>query len=171
MVKNGETASIDVGNEIPTISSKERSTENSGAPVISTVKYRKTGIRLTITPIIHSSGYVEININQELSEASLNVTSSIDSPTIFNRSLETTVTLKDGGSVLLGGLISESRSKGNSGIPVLGNLPLLGRIFSTDTKSTGRTELVLMVVPYIIDNPEDAKTISDSALEFYEMSL
>ena len=171
MVKNGESASIDVGNEIPTITSSERSTDNSGAPVISTVKYRKTGIRLTITPTIHSSGYVEINISQELSEASLNVTSSIDSPSIFNRSLQTTVTLKDGGSVLLGGLISESRSTGNSGIPILGELPLLGRLFRTDTKSTGRTELVLMVVPYIIDNPEDAETISDSALEFYEMTL
>ena len=81
------------------------------------------------------------------------------------------MTLKDGGSVLLGGLISESRSKGNSGIPLLGKLPGLGRLFRTDTKSTGRTELVLMVVPYIIDNPEDAETISDSALEFYEMRL
>ena len=171
MVKSGESASIDVGSEIPTITSSERSTESSGAPIISTVKYRKTGIMLTIKPIVHSSGFVEIEIEQELSEASLNVTSSIDSPSIFNRSLRTTVTLKDGGSVLLGGLISETRSKGNSGIPILGELPGLGRLFRTDTKNTGRTELVLMVVPYIIDNPEDAERITESALKFYEMTL
>ena len=125
---------------------------------------------MKITPIVYSSGYVEIEINQELSEAQTTKSSSIQSPTIFNRRLATTVTLKDGGSVLLGGLISETQSKGNSGVPGFGAIPLLGRIFRGDVSSTDRTELVMMIVPYIIENPEEATQISEQALKFYEMS-
>ena len=170
MVKSGETASIDVGNEIPTITGSAQSVDNPGAPLVKTVTYRKTGVLLTIKPVVYSSGYVEIEVKQELSEAQATKSSAIDSPTIFNRKLETTVILKDGGSVLLGGLISESRAKGKSGVPGFGAIPILGRLFRTDVSSTDRTELVMMIVPYIIENPEEASKISDLALKVFEMS-
>jgi general secretion pathway protein D len=170
MVKSGETASIDVGNEIPTIIGSTQSLDNPGAPIVQTVSYRKTGVLLKIKPVVYSSGYVEIELSQELSEAQTTKSSAIDSPTIFNRTLNTTVTLRDGGSVLLGGLISETQSKGNSGVPGLGAIPLLGRIFRANVSSTDRTELVMMVVPYIIENPEEANQISDLALKVYQMS-
>ena len=171
MVKSGEEASIDVGNEIPTITGSAQSVDNPGAPLLQSVSYRKTGVLLKIKPIVYSSGYVEIEINQELSEAQSTQSSAIDSPTIFNRKLQTTVSLKDGGSVLLGGLISESRSKADSGVPGLGAIPLLGRIFRGDASSTARTELVMMIVPYIIENPEEASELSELALKVYKMSL
>jgi len=171
MVKSGEEASIDVGNEIPTIVSNVQSVENLGAPVVQSVTYRKTGVLLNITPTVYSSGYVEIKITQELSEAQANQSSAIDSPAIFNRKLNTTVILKDGGSVLLGGLISETQSKGYSGVPGLSAIPLLGRIFRGDVSSIARTELVMMIVPYIIENPEEASELSEQALKVYKMSL
>jgi general secretion pathway protein D len=170
MVKSGEVASIDVGNEIPTVVGSAQSVDNPGAPLVQTVNYRKTGVLMTITPVVYSSGYVEIKIEQELSEAQATKSSAIDSPTIFNRKLSTTVILKDGGSVLLGGLISETRSKGNSGVPGFGAIPILGRIFRSDVSSTDRTELVMMIVPYIVENPEEASQISDQALKVYKMS-
>jgi general secretion pathway protein D len=170
MVKSGETASIDVGNEIPTIVGSSQSVDNPGAPLIQTVKYRKTGVLLTVKPIVYSSDSVEIQIKQELSEAQTTKSSSIASPTIFNRKLETTVILKDGGSVVLGGLISESRSKGKSGVPGFGAIPLLGRIFRSDVTSTDRTELVMMIVPYIIENAEEADQITEQVLQVYKMS-
>ena len=170
MVKSGEEASIDVGNEIPTIVGSAQSIDNPGAPLIQTVKYRKTGVLLTVKPIVYSSDSVEIHISQELSEAQTTKSSSIASPTIFNRKLETTVILKDGGSVVLGGLISESRSKGKSGVPGFGDIPLLGRIFRSDVASTNRTELVMMIVPYIIENAEEADQITEQVLQVYKMS-
>jgi general secretion pathway protein D len=170
MVKSGEMASIDVGNEIPTIVGSSQSVDNPGAPLIQTVKYRKTGVLLTVKPIVYSSDSVEIQINQELSEAQTTKSSSIESPTIFNRKLETTVILKDGGSVVLGGLISETQSKGKSGVPGFGAIPLLGRIFRSDVTSTDRTELVMMIVPYIIENPKEAHQITEKILQVYEMS-
>ncbi len=170
MVKSGQQASIDVGNEIPFVTSTSQSTENPDAPVIQTVNYRKTGVILNIEPVVHSSGYVDIRIAQELSEAQQTSTSSIDSPTIFNRKLETTVTLRDGGSVLLGGLISETNSDSDKGIKGLGRIPGFGRLFRADSKTTDKTELVMMVIPYIIENPDEAAEITDRALEFLQLT-
>lgn len=170
MVKSGQQASIDIGNEIPFITSTSQSVENPDSPVIQTVQYRKTGVILQIEPIVHSSGFVDVRVSQELSEAQQNSTSSIDSPAIFNRSLETTVTLRDGGSVLLGGLISESNSDSVSGIKGLGTIPGFGRLFRKDSNSTDRTELVMMVIPYIIENPDEATEITDRVLEVLELS-
>lgn len=170
MVKSGQLASIDVGNEIPFVTSTSQSTDNPDSPVIQTVSYRKTGVILEIEPVVHSSGYVDIRISQELSEAQQTSTSAIDSPTIFNRRLQTTVTLRDGGSVLLGGLISETSSDSNNRIKGLGQIPGVGRLFRSDSKSTDKTELVMMVVPYIIENPDEASKITDKALEFLELT-
>jgi len=170
MVKSGQQASIDVGNEIPVVTSTSQSTDVPGSPVIQTVTYRNTGVLLQIEPVVHSSGYVDIRISQELSEAQQTSTSSINSPTIFNRKLETTVTLRDGGSVLLGGLISETSSTSKNGVKGLGRLPGIGRLFRKDAKVTDKTELIMMVIPYIIENPDEAMKISDRALESLELT-
>jgi len=170
MVKSGNQARIDVGNEIPFVTSTSQSVENPDSPVIQTVDYRNTGVILEIEPIVHSSGYVDIRISQELSEAQQTSTSAIDSPTVFNRRLQTTVTLRDGGSVLLGGLISETSSDSDNGIKGLGAIPGFGRLFRADSSSTDRTELVMMVIPYIIDNPDEAAKITDRALQFLELT-
>jgi general secretion pathway protein D len=161
MVKSGGEASIDVGDEIPVITSNSQSTTNANAPVIQSVSYRKTGVLLDIKPTVHASGFVDIEVTQELSQAVQTESSSIDSPTIKNRKVSTTVTLRDGGSVLLGGLISSTTSAGNTGIPVLGKLPLIGKLFRTDTESQDRTELMIMIIPYILNSPDEAEQLTD----------
>jgi len=165
LVKSGQVASIDVGNEIPLITSTSQSTDSPGTPVIQTVQYRRTGVLLTIEPIVHSSGYVDIKLTQELSEAQQTSTSSIDSPTIFNRKISTTVTLRDGGSVVLGGLISESISDTNRGVTGLGRIPIIGRLFGARSSSRDRTELLMMIIPYILPNPDEVIKLSDRMLE------
>ena len=161
MVKSGGEASIDVGNEIPVITSNSQSTDDANAPVIQNISYRKTGVILEIKPTVHASGFVDIDISQELSEATATSSSNIDSPTILNRKISTTVTLRDGGSVLLGGLISSTSSVGEQGVPVLGRLPLLGNLFSTDTNRQDRTELMVMIIPYVLNSPEEAENLTD----------
>jgi general secretion pathway protein D len=161
MVKSGGEASIDVGNEIPVISSNSQSTTDSNAPVIQTISYRKTGVILDVKPTVHASGFVDIEITQELSEATPTSSSDIDSPTILNRKITTTVTLRDGGSVLLGGLISSTTSVGNQGVPILGRLPMIGKLFSTDTNTQDRTELMIMIIPYILNSPGEAEQLTD----------
>jgi general secretion pathway protein D len=158
-----------VGNEIPVITSNSQSLQDSNSPVLQSIQYRATGVVMSVTPTVHSSGYVDIEVTQSLSEAQQNSTSSIDSPTIFKRELETTVTLRDGASVLLGGLISQTKSRGQNGIPGLGKIPLLGKLFKTESDFLNRTELMVMVIPYILEDADEASEITDKAVKKMEL--
>jgi general secretion pathway protein D len=159
MVKSGGEASIDVGNEIPIITSQAQSVANGDTPIINSISYRKTGVILDIKPTVHASGFVDIEISQELSEAA--ESSDAENPTILNRSLQTTVTLRDGGSVLIGGLISSTTSENERGVPIFGKLPLIGKLFRTDGNTQIRTELMVMIIPYILSSPDEAESLTD----------
>ena len=158
VVKSGATASIDVGNEIPVVTRISEDQRQVGGliNVLQDVTYRKTGVQLEIKPIVQANGLVDIQISQQLSEARPTAATSLaGSPTILNRQISTSLTLKDGGSLLLGGLISGSQSAGQTGVPLLGNLPMVGRLFRADTIQEDRTELLIMVTPYVIADHEE----------------
>lgn len=161
MVKSGQEASIDVGDRVPTITSNVQSTNSSNAQVVQQVTYQDTGVLLDIKPTVHATGFVDIEISQELSEAISTSSSSINSPTIRTRNLTTTLTLRDGGSVLIGGLIRSNDGDGQVGVPVLGKLPGIGRLFRGDNMEQTRTELMVMIIPYILNSPEEAESLVD----------
>lgn len=167
MVKSGQQATIDVGTEIPTLGTSSGVT-TGGLVVPPSISNRKTGVRLTVSPVVHASGHVDIEIDQELSEAQPNESSGIDSPSIFNRKIQTTVTLQDGGSILIGGLISSSKSLGDVGVPWLGKLPIIGRIFRADSNSSARTELMVMIIPYVINSPEEGQAVTKSIQQAFQ---
>ena len=158
LVKSGETASIDVGNEIPIITQRTDSdTEVGGSTnILQEVTYRKTGVQLEIKPLVQANGLVDLKISQQLSEALPSAATSITgSPTILNRQISTSLTLKDGGSLLMGGLISGNQSAGLTGVPLLADLPVLGRLFRADSLQEDRTELMVMVTPYVVADHEE----------------
>ena len=158
LVKSGETASIDVGNEIPVITRTSDSDQqvDGTTNVLQEVSYRKTGVQLEIKPLVQANGLVDLAISQQLSEARPSADTSLaGSPTILNRQISTSLTLRDGGSLLMGGLISGNQSGGTTGVPVLGQLPVLGRLFRTDAVQEDRTELMVMVTPYVIADHEE----------------
>ena len=158
LVKSGETASIDVGNEIPVITRlTDSNQETEGTTnVLQEVSYRKTGVQLEIKPLVQANGLVDLAISQQLSEARPSADTSLaGSPTILNRQISTSLTLRDGGSLLMGGLISGNQSGGTSGVPVLGQIPVLGALFRTDSVQEDRTELMVMVTPYVIADHEE----------------
>ncbi len=158
LVKSGETASIDVGNEIPVITRiTDSDQEIEGTTnVLQEVSYRKTGVQLEIKPLVQANGLVDLAISQQLSEARPSADTSLaGSPTILNRQISTSLTLRDGGSLLMGGLISGNQSGGTTGVPVLGRLPVLGHLFRTDQVQEDRTELMVMVTPYVIADHEE----------------
>ena len=167
MVKSGQQATIDVGTDVPTRGSTSTSA-STGSAVVQNITSAKTGVRLSVKPTVHASGYVDIDIDQSLSEAAKTVTSSIDSPSIFNRQIKTTVTLQDGGSILLGGLISQTKSKNKSGVPKFSKIPLLGKLFSNDNDSSDRTELMVMIIPYVIDTPKEGEAITKTIQDAFQ---
>ena len=117
---------------------------------------------LNIEPTINSSRRVELTVSQDVSEAQANSLSGVQSPIILTRAIQTTLSMSDGETVLLGGLISENYSAGESGVPYLKDIPILGSVFKTQSRGIDRTELIVLLTPYIIDSPETARQIRDS---------
>ena len=174
LVKSGETANIEVGNEIPVITqiSDEDRQVGGSTNVLQDISYRKTGVQLEIKPIVQANGLVDLQISQQLSEARPgDATSLAGSPTILNRQISTSLTLRDGGSLLMGGLISGNQSAGQSGVPYLARLPLLGRLFRSDAFQEDRTELVVMVTPYVIADHEEGWEITRRIREQLDLHM
>jgi len=163
MVKSGEEASIDVGTEVPVITSQASSSEfqlQGDSAILQEVQFRETGVILEILPIVRGNRTVDVLVHQEVSEAQPTQTSDINSPSIFRRAVDTSLTLRDGTPVLMGGLISEDRSTGRSGVPGLQRIPGLGRLFRVDSESSTRTELMVLMTPYILRTHDEAAEIT-----------
>ncbi len=164
MVKSGQQATIDVGKEVAT----RGSVVATGNSAIQSFNSAKTGVRLTVKPVVHASGHVDIDIDQSLSEASKNEFSAIDSPDIYNRQIKTMVTLQDGGSILLGGLISNKSDRTDSGVPWASKIPILGNLFKAKAKGAERTELMVMIIPYVVDNPAEGQAITKTIQDAFQ---
>ena len=166
MVKSGESASIDVGTEVPIITSQATSvdlpTTDGDSSILQSIQYRKTGVLLEIEAVVHSGQRVDLHISQEVSEATPTDTSDISSPSIFSRRLDTSLSLSDGQSMLLGGLISSTSSDGKSKVPLLGDVPVLGRLFQNRTSTGARTELLMLITPYVVEDADQARDITDA---------
>lgn len=160
MVLNNQTASILVGDEVPVPTRQVISNISPEAPTINEIEYRNTGILLTVTPRVNSGGMVTMDINQEVSSVTRNTVSQIDAPTIQQRQLNSTVSIQSGQTVVLGGLIREQQSLSDSGVPVLKNLPGVGKLFSTTNDNVLRTELVALITPRVINNRQDTESIT-----------
>ena len=165
VTSSGKSASINVGTQVPIITTQQ--TDPSGqvdgtSSILQSIQYRSTGVTLNIEPTINSNRRVELTISQDVSEAQANSLSGIQSPIILTRAIQTTLSLSDGETVLLGGLISENYSTGNSGIPYLKDIPFLGSIFKTESRGVDRTELIILLTPYIIDSPETSRQVRDA---------
>ena len=172
VVKSGGSGKFDVGNEIPTVvENTTTGLQVEGTTAITQqVQYRKTGVLLTIEPIVQANGLVDVTIDQELSEARPTAATSLaGTPTILNRNLATSLTLRDGGSLVMGGVTSFNQSTGGKGLPGLARVPLLGRLFRSDTYQEDRTETVLMVTPYVISSHEEGRALTEQIKQELEL--
>lgn len=153
---HNEEAELQVGDQVPIVVQSAVSVTNPDAPIVNQTAYRNTGVLLTVTPQIRAGGLVEIEISQEVSGVLQTTSSGIDSPTITQRRLSSTLLVPSGEAVALGGLISTRRTDSQSGVPVLRSVPLLGRAFRSEGKSNDRTELIILLTPTIITDPREA---------------
>ena len=141
--------------EVPTITARQTSPQQTdgNTGLLQSIQYRKTGIILSVKPTVYSDDRVDIELNQEVSEAlPLGADDTTGSPSIFNRSVKTSLSLRDGGSIVLGGLMSNRTTTSGNGIPYLKDVPLVGNLFKSQSHKKNKTELVLMIVPYFVAN-------------------
>jgi general secretion pathway protein D len=117
---------------------------------------RDTGVILSVTPRVNDNGRVLLDIEQEVSNVVKTTSSGIDSPTIQQRRVHTTVTVSDGEAVALGGLIQERDSITKTQVPILGDIPVLGTAFRTNSDGINRTELLIIMRPRVIRDGEEA---------------
>lgn len=159
---NNRPAVLQVGDQVPIIVQTATGIRDALDPaIVNSVQFRDTGIVLRATPRIGKSGMVFVDILQEVSDAVETTTSNIDSPTIQQRKLSTMVAVHDGESIALGGLIKRNHNYSDSGIPVLKDIPYVGKLFGATTIIGDKTELLVFLRPRIIRNAAAAREMTD----------
>lgn len=169
VVRDGVAATMSVGTDVPVVSA---TTINPGTETESqSVEYRKTGVELSVTPTINAQGLVVLQINQSISNTEDGSTLA-GTPIISARAVSTEVLAQSGQTVMLAGMMSESKNRVNTKVPLLGDLPLLGQLFQGEKDSTRKTELILLITPKVIDQPEQWQQIRnklDNGLKYLKL--
>ncbi len=168
MVLDNQTATIRVGDQVP-IRTSETSNVSSGevvddqfrSNITSQIQYRDTGVTLEVTPRVNAGGMVMLDITQRVDDVDETTSSGIDSPTILQREITTSVAVQSGETIVLGGLIRENKEKSDGGIPFLKDIPIAGLLFSGKKISNSKTELVVMISPSAVANPQDARKVTE----------
>jgi general secretion pathway protein D len=164
LAESGGEAKIEVGTEVPIVTSQgsTNTIQNAGTTgILQSIEYRKTGVLLNVKPVVHSGDRIDLSVSQEVSQALPNTTPGITSPLIQNRKVSTQVTLNDGQTVVIGGLITENRTDTDNGIPYLQDIPGLGLLFNNQTPSKTRNELLVFITPYVVTSSADAARVTE----------
>ena len=153
-------AKIQVGSSVPTLSSQAVTpgVQVGGSSVFTnTVQNVDTGIILTVTPRITSTGLVSLKVQQEISSAEPPPAGGIQSPSFLKRSITTNAVVGDGQTIALGGLISQTITVSRDRFPLLGDIPGLGALFGSTSYSTTRDELIILITPRIVRTLEETR--------------
>jgi general secretion pathway protein D len=154
VVMNNQTATLQVGDVVP-VSTGSATVLTTNNTVVNTIDYRNTGIILRVVPRITANGNVQIEVEQEISNVAATTATSL-TPTVTERKVKSSISVANGQTVLLAGLISEEQDGDRNGIPLLDEIPGLGDAFSHQNKKGTRTELIIFIRPQIIRDGSDA---------------
>jgi general secretion pathway protein D len=155
---NNREARIVVGDRVPFVAA----TRLGDIALDRSVQYEDVGTSLTIIPTINQDDYVSVQILQEVNSVTNQVVAAaFDAPIISTREASTRAIIRDGQTVVIGGLIGESTERLDSGIPFLMDIPLIGALFRNKADSSTRTELAIFVTPYIVRSDADADAIRE----------
>jgi general secretion pathway protein D len=169
-VLNNQPATLQVGDQVPIVVQQAQSVAAPGAPVVNTVELRDTGVILQVTPRVNQSGVVTLDIAQEVSDVARTTTSGINSPTIQQRRLTSTVATRSGQVVALGGLIRERATRTRSGVPLLSQIPIIGAAFGSQSNGGSKTELIILLKPTVIRSPDEVKGMVDALIDGLEVA-
>ena len=163
VVIDNQVATLLVGDEIPVstgtgnVLNSATSTNNT---IVNSIDYRSTGIILRVIPRVSPNGNVRLDVEQEISQAT-NATASTLTPTVSQRKVKSSVSVANGQTVLLAGLIQEKTELDRGGIPLLDQIPKVGDLFSHQTKTVVRTELIIFIRPQVIRDAVDASFVAE----------
>jgi general secretion pathway protein D len=172
---DNQTAYISVGKDVPRITN---STVNTLGNPVNSVTYESVGIKLQVTPHINPDGLVTMIVNPEISDVAsqseaIPITTGVTSPTFNDNSALTTVAVRNGTTVVIGGLIRETSDDTVQKVPILGDIPLLGYLFSSTSKTKEKREIMIFLTPYVaftVAQLEEITELEKSRLKVIEMT-
>lgn len=173
LVLDNREARIQVGQQVPLATSSTTSIPTSGqvvdnSAVTSTIQYKDIGIILKVKPQINDSGLVSLELTQEVSSIGDNVVIANQAYASINKTeAVTNLVAQDGETIIIGGLIREDATKSTDGIPFLSKIPLLGYLFSNVSKSSQRTELIILLTPHVVRNHKEAGDVTADYVNRY----
>ena len=156
MVLDNHTATINVGDQQPI---QSQSTVTNGGNVQNSITYKDTGVQLTVTPSVNDGGLVTLDIEQSVTDVGP-VDTATKQRSFNQRAVKSRVAIRSGESVVLGGLIRDNETEGQSGVPVLKDIPLVGALFSTTTVASTRTELLIFITPRVMESDQDLRDLN-----------
>jgi len=161
MVSDSNEARIQVGQQVPLVTSETYGSTGSTSVPIRTIQYKDIGMILKVKPRINDSGLVALQISQEVSTYSKDTLYADETQIILNKTeASTNLVVQDGQTIVIGGLIREDDSKARQGIPFIYKIPILGHLFGNTDNDASRTELVILLTPHVIKDQQDAKEIT-----------
>ncbi len=172
MATDNIPASINVGTEVPILTGTAVTPGVTGNPLFNTVQNRNAGVTLTITPRVQPSGIVTMVINQEVSQPIAPAASSaIQSPSFSRRNVQTQLTVQDGDTIAIGGIIQENDLNSTTGVPGLVKIPIIGGLFGGKSITKTRTELVIFLTPRVVyDTPEMSEASEELKARFKQLT-
>lgn len=170
VVSDGGSATVNVGTDVPILTSTASDVSGGelGSTIVQTVQYRSTGVVLSVTPTVNGQGVVSLELSQEISNTSSDAIPGINSPVISQRSFNTTLMVGDGQTAVVGGLISDNNASGQTAVPGLSRIPLLGHLFRSNTRGRDKTEIVVMITPRIITSTSQLDDLAGRLLQGME---
>lgn len=165
LATDNQPARIQVGDEVPVATGTiDTGTGGSGISTATAIQSRNTGKILTVIPQVNAKGLVNLQIKVEVSKqgGSVTVGNGGSFPSFSTRDVETTAVVKDGESLMIGGIFSEDRDNNRTGVPYLMDIPVLGWFFRKTTETlTERTELIIIITPRVIRNQDESRAVTD----------
>lgn len=166
MASDGREAKIEVGKDVPTITQTvavpSATTTTTGLTTSNSIQYRTVGILLNVKPHVNASGLVSLTLAQEVSTLSEETVKGTDSPVFTKRKVETEVTLEEGKTLMIAGLIQDNTNNISKGLPGLKDVPVLGYLFGAKSDKRDKTELMVTITPYVVRNREEGDRVTES---------
>lgn len=167
MVLNNKSASVNVGVQIPiqsvSIGGLPGTGVGGGTTQNSFTQFLQTGVTLTVTPRVNPGGLVFMEIEQEDSSPGATPAGG-GNPPINNKTISTEVAVQSGETLILGGLIKQSDARSKAGLPFLSRIPVFGALFGSHGNRSDRQELIVLITPRVVANPEEARRVTDEYL-------
>ncbi len=167
VVANNQEAQINVGEQIPVQQMYVTTGLNAGDQRYGSVQYLNTGITLAVTPRVNPGGLVYLDIAQEVSSPT-GVADASGNQAISQRQLQTQVAVQSGETLLLGGLIQDTRGNGQTGIPLLSKIPVVGHLFGNSSVDKARTELIVLITPRVISTIDEGRQMTEDYSRQFE---